>query len=124
VVLAPGLLFFGCRHPESDALYLGELDELAAAAEIEIFRAYSRVTDLSRGYVQDRVRQEGGLVMNLLDRGGVAYVCGATTMAEGVRATLLELRSAMHGVTSERAEEWMQNLTGDRQWLVDVWASS
>ncbi|MFW6867009.1 cytochrome P450 [Nocardioides sp. CPCC 206347] len=123
VALAPGLLFFGCRHPESDELYLGELDELAAAADIEIFRAYSRATDLDRGYVQDLVRQEGGSVMDLLDRGGIAFVCGGTAMAEGVRATLLELRSAMHGVTPDRAAEWMQNLTRDRRWLVDVWAS-
>ena len=57
--LAAGLLFFGCRHPQSDELYLGELEELATAANVQLACAYSRVPELPRVYVQDRVRQMG-----------------------------------------------------------------
>jgi cytochrome P450/NADPH-cytochrome P450 reductase len=121
--LAPGLLFFGCRHPQSDELYLGELAELAAAADVQLAFAYSRIPDLPRVYVQDRVRQMGEQVMSLLDQGGAAYVCGSAAMADGVRTTLAELRQELRCENPEDAQEWMQRLTSDRRWLVDVWAS-
>jgi len=121
--LAPGLLFFGCRHPQSDELYLGELEKLAAAADVQLACAYSRVPDLPRVYVQDRVRQMGEQVMSMLDDGGVAYVCGGAAMADGVRTALVELRQELHDKNAEDAQEWMQQLSTDRRWLVDVWAS-
>jgi cytochrome P450/NADPH-cytochrome P450 reductase len=122
--LGAGLLLFGCRHPQSDDLYLDELDELAAAADIQLARAYSRIDGLPRVYVQERVREMAEQVMGLLDRGGVAYVCGAAAMADGVRATLVELRQELHGDSADDAHDWLQQLTADRRWLVDVWASN
>ena len=121
--LAPGLLFFGCRHPQSDELYLGEMEELAAAADVQLAHAYSRVPGLPRVYVQDRVRQLGEQVMGMLDKGGVVYVCGGASMAEGVRTTLVELRQQLRCACPEDAQEWMRRLAADRRWLVDVWAS-
>jgi cytochrome P450 / NADPH-cytochrome P450 reductase len=123
VELAPGLLFFGCRHPQSDELYLGELEELAAAADVELACAYSRIPGLPRVYVQDRVRERGEQVMSMLDEGGVAYVCGAAAMADGVRTTLVELREELRSKDPEDAQRWIQQLTADRRWLVDVWAN-
>jgi len=120
---APGLLLYGCRHPQSDELYRGELEQLAEAAGVQFACAYSRVPDLPRVYVQDRVREMGDQVLGMLERGGAAYVCGATAMAEGVRSTLLDLRTELRGEKREDAEAWMQELARDRRWLVDVWAS-
>jgi cytochrome P450 / NADPH-cytochrome P450 reductase len=50
-------------------------------------------------------------------------VCGATAMADGVRTTLVELRQERCGEDPEEARRWIQQLTADRRWLVDVWAS-
>jgi len=121
--LAPGLLVFGCRHPQSDQLYLDELEQLAKAADVQLACAYSRVPGLPRVYVQDRLRQMGEQALSLIDQDAVVYVCGATAMAEGVRKALFELRAELRHEDPATAENWMQQLTTDRRWLVDVWAS-
>lgn len=123
VELAPGLLLLGSRHPESDPLYSDELEQMSAAAEVQLTCAYSRVPGLPRMYVQDRLRQLGGQALDILEAGGIAYLCGATAMADGVRATLVELRAALRGESPEAAEDWMQQLVAERRWWVDVWAS-
>jgi len=123
VQLASGLLLFGCRHPQSDELYLGELEELAAAADVQLACAYSRIPELPRVYVQDRMRQLSEQVMNLVDQGAVAYVCGGAAMADGVRTALVELRHELRGEDLDEAETWMQWLATEKRWLVDVWAS-
>ncbi len=120
---APCLLLFGCRHPQSDELYRDELDQLAEAAGVQVVYAYSRVPDLPRVYVQDRLRYMDAYVMDLLGRGGAIYVCGAAAVADGVRTTLVDLRSEVSGESPEEAETWMRELAADRRWLVDVWAS-
>ena len=79
--------------------------------------------DLPRIYVQDRVREMAEQVLEMLDQGGAGYVCGATAMADGVRSTLLDLRTQLRGEKPEDAEAWLQELSRDRRWLVDVWAS-
>ncbi|MEU0314132.1 cytochrome P450 [Nocardioides sp. NPDC006273] len=120
---APSLLLFGCRHPQADELYQGELGQLAEAAGVQLACAYSRVPDLPRVYVQDRLRDMGGYVLDLLEQGAAIYVCGAAVVADGVRSTLVDLRSEMRKETAEDAEAWMKELTESRRWLVDVWAS-
>jgi len=121
--LGTGLLVFGCRHPESDELYEDELERLTTDAHVEFARAYSRVPDQPRLYVQDRIRQMAGQVLALIELGAVIYICGAAAMAEGVRSTLVALRSELPGENGESADHWLRQLTRDRRWLVDVWAS-
>ena len=123
VELGRGLLVFGCRHPQGDLLYGGELEELAAAAGVQLACAFSRVPGLPRVYVQDRIRQLGDEVLSLLEDGGSAYVCGAAAMAEGVRETLVDLRAERAQQGAETAEVWVKQLAADNRYLVDVWAS-
>ncbi|MFI5627046.1 cytochrome P450 [Nocardioides sp. NPDC051685] len=119
----PGVLLFGCRHPQSDELYQGELEQLASEAGVQLACAYSRVPGLPRVYVQDRLREMGAHVLDLLDQNAAIYVCGAAAVADGVRSTLIDLRSELRGENAEDAEVWMKELADDRRWLVDVWAS-
>lgn len=121
--LGPALLVFGCRHPQGDLLYGTELEKLAAAAGTDLAFAYSRVEGLPRIYVQDRLTQLGAKALDLIDQGGAAYICGATAMADGVRASMLELRSGLRGDSAADAEAWLGTLVGQGRWLVDVWAS-
>ena len=122
-VLGPALLVYGCRHPQSDLLYGNELEELAMAAGTDLAYAYSRVEGLPRIYVQDRLTQLGAKALDLIDQGGAAYICGANAMADGVRASMLELRSALRGDSPEDAQSWLSTLAEEGRWLVDVWAS-
>jgi cytochrome P450/NADPH-cytochrome P450 reductase len=121
--LGTGLLVFGCRHPQSDELYVDEMERLTTDANVEFAGAYSRVPHLPRVYVQDRIRQMAQQVLTLIDQGAVTYICGATAMAEGVREALVAARSELPGESPGSAGNWLQELTRDRRWLVDVWAS-
>ncbi|MFC5992844.1 cytochrome P450 [Pseudonocardia hispaniensis] len=121
--LGPGLLVFGCRHPQADELYADELPALVEQGQVEFACAYSRVPGLPRIYVQDRIRQLGGQVLDLIDQGAVIYICGATAMAEGVKQALIEIQAAQSGQNTESAELWLEQLSRDKRWLVDVWAN-
>lgn len=83
-------LFFGARHPSSDALYAEEL-----AAWQEDGRLLSVTTAYSRGsapiYVQDALRRDGERVARLLREGAQVMVCGGRDMATGVAQALGEI---------------------------------
>ena len=119
----PGLLVFGCRHPQADLLYGDELAALANAAGIQLACAYSRVPDLPRVYVQDRLRELGEHVWPLLEDNAVIYVCGSTAMAGGVREALNDLHREHTGSDAGQAESWLAELGAQHRYLVDVWAS-
>lgn len=57
-------------------------------------------------YVQDRLRQEGDLVWELLQQQGHVYVCGdASAMAPTVEKTLIEIFQE-HLVGTRRLVSW------------------
>lgn len=89
----PMHLFFGARHPSSDALYAEEL-----AAWREDGRLASITTAYSRGpapiYVQDALRRDGERVARLLRDGAQVMVCGGRDMAAGVAAAIGEILAA------------------------------
>lgn len=121
--LGPSLLIYGCRHPQYDELYVGELGDLATAACVQLEIVYSRDPSRPRMYVQDQVRLMGRQVMDLVDDGAVLYACGQWAMVDGVRATLVGLRQELRGASAEEAEVWMQQLSADRRWVRDLWSS-
>ncbi|TMD91915.1 MAG: cytochrome P450 [Chloroflexi bacterium] len=123
VRLGPGLMLFGCRHPQADLLYAGEIEDLAHAANVQLACAFSRVPGLPRVYVQDRLLQMGEMVWSLLDQGGTVLVCGSTHMADGVRRCLAELHRERTGSDAATAEGWLRSLSAASRYLVDVWAS-
>lgn len=90
--LSKGLLFFGCRDPESDDLYHDELSEFESAGVVKVYRAYSRAQgfELARGcrYVQDRLAAEAEEIRDLWAQNAIIYVCGSRNMAKGVTAQL------------------------------------
>jgi cytochrome P450/NADPH-cytochrome P450 reductase len=74
-------------------------------------------------YVQDRLIALGEEIHTLLATGAVVYVCGASTMAEGVRTALEDIHRTYSGATEHDAQLWLKELEGDGRYLVDVWAS-
>jgi cytochrome P450/NADPH-cytochrome P450 reductase len=121
--LGPGVLIFGCRHPQTDLLYGDELAELAEAAQVSLVCAFSRVPGLPRVYVQDRLRRLGDTIWPLLESRGSVYVCGSTHMSAGVRAALIDLFRDRTSGDAAAGEAWLGLLAADRRYLVDVWAS-
>lgn len=121
--VAKSLLFFGCRHPEHDYIYREELLAWQAEGIVEIVTAFSRECQ-SKVYVQDRLREHGDSVWQALQSGGYMYVCGdASGMASGVRRALTEIVSEHGQIDFTEAEHFLDKLTANGRYLLDVWAS-
>ena len=122
--IGPALLFFGCRHPEQDFIYAGELRAFAEGGVASLYPCFSRVADRARVYVQDEVLEREDDVWTLLEAGAIVYVCGdATRMAPDVRRAFAAIHRAKTGGTEAQAEAWLDDLVGRNRYLVDVWAS-
>ena len=123
--IGKSLIFFGCRHPEQDFLYEAELKELVAQEVTEMSAAFSRLDPNKKCYVQDDLYARRDEVWQLIEAGAVIYVCGdASRMAPDVRRTFAAIVSEKLKVNSVDAEKWMEKLTGENRYLVDVWASN
>lgn len=80
------MLFFGARKPE-ELPYFGPLLKLPPAF-IDMHLAFSRVPDQPRAYVQDKIREAGNAVTDLLKGDTYIYICGLKGMEAGVMEAL------------------------------------
>ncbi|MGE3539645.1 MAG: bifunctional cytochrome P450/NADPH--P450 reductase [Candidatus Tectimicrobiota bacterium] len=125
VALGQALLFFGCRHPQQDYLYEEELQRFVAQGVTALVVAFSRLAGQEKRYVQDEISAHHEAVWQLLEAGAVVYVCGdASRMAPAVRATFAALYQEHTGADAAAAEHWLQTLTAQQRYCVDVWAAS
>jgi cytochrome P450/NADPH-cytochrome P450 reductase len=119
------LLFFGCRHPETDYIYREELEEFEREGVTTLFTACSRVEGQLKTYVQHQIKEHQDEVWQLLQEGAVVYICGdATRMAPDVRRTFAAIYREKTGADEQAAEQWLNELTNQKRYLVDVWAAS
>ncbi|GCE49663.1 cytochrome P450/NADPH-cytochrome P450 reductase [Thermosporothrix hazakensis] len=122
--VGPSLLFFGCRHAQQDFIYEDELREFERRGLTSLSVAFSREYPDKKVYVQDKLKERKQEVWDLLQQGAVVYVCGdANKMAPDVRRTFIALYQEKMGVSAQAAELWMQQLTEQKRYLVDVWGS-
>lgn len=86
----PMHLFFGARHPSSDALYAEELANWQSEGRLaSVTMAYSRgATPI---YVQDVLRRDAARVARLVSEGAQIMVCGGRDMAAGVASALTDI---------------------------------
>lgn len=121
-VLGPALLFFGCRHPDQDFIYRDELEKFAADGVCDLFVAFSR-HDAEKTYVQDLVRRERGKVWKLIEGGAKIFVCGdGSRMEPDVKRELTRVYSEEKDVDAASAEAWMERMTAENRYVLDVWA--
>lgn len=81
------VLFFGARRPE-ELPYFGPLQKVPDSLLSKHF-AYSRVPGQPKTYVQDMMRQQDGMLGELLSKPAThIYVCGLKGMEQGVDAAL------------------------------------
>ena len=83
------MLFFGARKPE-ELPYFGPLTKLPAEL-MDTTLAFSRVAGQPRTYVQDRIRERGTSVAELLRGDTSIYICGLKGMETGVLDALTEV---------------------------------
>jgi sulfite reductase (NADPH) flavoprotein alpha-component len=122
--LGPMHLFFGCRRRDQDFLYGQQLQAWHDAGAITLHTAFSRETG-KKVYVQQRLREAGETVWQLLQAGGHFYVCGdAGSMAGAVEAALLQIIEAGQPEGGpEGAAAYLQQLADAGRYQRDVWFS-
>ncbi|MCA1192868.1 bifunctional cytochrome P450/NADPH--P450 reductase [Saccharopolyspora sp. 6V] len=109
------VLFFGCRHPEHDDLYVDEFAPHEAAGTLRTYRAYSQRPDDHVRYVQHRLWAQRDTVLDLVERGAHVYVCGdATGMGPAVEDTLIRIGHREHG------SDWIARLAADGRYATDL----
>ena len=122
--VGPAVLFFGCRHPRQDFIYQEELRVFAEQGVAQVFACFSRLVGEQKTYVQDQIRQQRTLVWKLIQEGAVIYVCGdATRMAPDVRRAFAAVHREETGTDEHAADAWLERLTAENRYLVDVWAA-
>lgn len=86
----PMYLYFGTRHPQSDALYAEELSDWKKDGRLAgVSTAFSRTANPA--YVQDILRKDAARICKLITAGGQILVCGGRDMAAGVAAALSDI---------------------------------
>lgn len=83
------MLFFGARKPQ-ELPYFGPLLKLPASF-IDMHLAFSRVEGEPRAYVQDKLREAGPAVAELLKGDTYVYICGLKGMEAGVIEAMRDL---------------------------------
>ncbi|WP_434734296.1 PepSY domain-containing protein (plasmid) [Rhizobium sp. YTUHZ044] len=86
----PMYLYFGTRHPASDALYAEELSDWRQDGRLAgVSTAFSRTANPA--YVQDILRKDAAKIGRLIAAGSQILVCGGRDMAAGVAAALSDI---------------------------------
>ena len=119
--LAPAYLFIGCAHPDKDALFKDELQEWEKEGAVQLFYAYSKASEQSRGckHVQDRLWAERELMVEVFNQGAKLYVCGSSMVGEGVASMTKRIyqdsaEAAGKSPSDEQIESWFQGIKSDR----------
>ncbi|EWC47314.1 hypothetical protein DRE_03433 [Drechslerella stenobrocha 248] len=126
--LAPAMLFFGCKHPEKDALYPDELKAWAELGAVDVRFSYSQAAESSEGckHVQDRMWHDREEAAALFKQNGKIYVCGSRNVGMGVKAVCQKiykesLEKAGKDSSDEVVEQWFEGL-GKERFATDVFA--
>ncbi|MGI2260744.1 assimilatory sulfite reductase (NADPH) flavoprotein subunit [Shewanella sp. GXUN23E] len=115
-------LFFGNPHFEQDFLYQTEWQQYLKSGVLErLDVAFSR-DQADKVYVQHRIREQGALLWQWLERGAHIYVCGdANRMAKDVQQALQEVVITHGGKTEADAQAYLESLRADKRLQKDVY---
>ncbi|KAE8209406.1 hypothetical protein CF327_g6605 [Tilletia walkeri] len=123
-------LFLGCRHSQRDFLFGTEWARLASSsssgnARLEYALAPSRENeDGGKVYVQDKIRECGRLVWEMLsERGAYFYISGSSgKMPEAVREAVKEAVMEHGGMEEAQAERYLDGLETKGRWQEECWS--
>ncbi|XP_004390725.1 NADPH-dependent diflavin oxidoreductase 1 isoform X2 [Trichechus manatus latirostris] len=117
------LLFFGCRHRDQDFYWEAEWRELERRGCLTLVTAFSREQE-QKVYVQQRLRELGPLVWELLDRRGAHfYLAGnAKSMPADVTEALTSIFQEHGGLSGRDAASYLARLQRTLRFQVETWA--
>lgn len=114
------LVFFGCRD-HNDYIYREELGKIQAELgdKLEIITVFSRQGP--KEYVQNRVSEHSGEILELLDSGANVYICGKSSMAREVDMKIQDAVSKAKSLSDSEVKAWAESLKKRGKWKIDVW---
>lgn len=115
-------VFFGDQRKATDFLYEEEWNEWIAKKQIHrLDLAWSR-DQLTKIYVQDRMRENAAELWAWLQGGAHFYVCGdAKRMAKDVDQALLTIIADQGGMGLEQATEYVKQMKKEKRYQRDVY---
>ena len=127
--LAPAVLYYGCRSPDTDLMYSDLLKRWEQLGAVSLRFAFSRKSEDSEGckYVQDRLYHNRSEVVDLFDAGAKLFVCGSRDVGDGVQEILVRITKERfvekegREADDKKAREWLENLRNER-FATDVFA--
>lgn len=117
------VLFFGCRQRDQDFYWEAEWKELQERGCLTLITAFSREQE-QKVYVQHRIREQGPLVWELLERRGAHfYLAGnAKYMPAGVSDALTSIFQEEGGLSSPEAAAYLARLQRTLRFQTETWA--
>ncbi|OIP82938.1 MAG: sulfite reductase [NADPH] flavoprotein, alpha-component [Porphyromonadaceae bacterium CG2_30_38_12] len=115
-------LIFGNRNFESEFLYQTEWqDYIQRGVLTKMDVAFSR-DGTKKLYVQDKLYENASEVYSWLEQGAHIYICGdRKKMAKDVQQVLLKIIENQASVSSEAAQEYLDNLQKNKRLQMDVY---
>jgi sulfite reductase (NADPH) flavoprotein alpha-component len=115
-------LFFGDQKQAFDFLYQEEWDQwLATGALTRLDTAFSR-DQLSKIYVQDRMREKAAELWAWIKAGAYFYVCGdAKRMAKDVDVALHDVIAGQGGMAPAGAADYVKLMKKEKRYQRDVY---
>jgi sulfite reductase (NADPH) flavoprotein alpha-component len=115
-------LFFGDQKKATDFLYEDELTNYQQQGVLtRLDTAFSR-DGTAKDYVQHRMLENGQELWNWFNQGGYFFICGdAKRMAKDVHETLIKIVAEHSGCSTEKAQEYLQNMVKQGRYCRDVY---
>ncbi|EKX54670.1 hypothetical protein GUITHDRAFT_159152 [Guillardia theta CCMP2712] len=121
--LGHNVLIFGCRSSKQDYIYEDEINRWCQNKTISsLFLAFSRENPQQKVYVQNRVRENSQLLVDLIEKGAYIYVCGSTSMAKEVKRAFVGCFQDTRQMSTVEAEDLVHSLSKGGRYLQDVWS--
>ena len=115
-------VFFGDQHRATDFLYEEDWQQWLAQGRVaRVDTAFSR-DQVTKVYVQDKMRESAAELWSWIQGGASFYVCGdAKRMAKDVDTALLDVIAQQGGLDAAAAADYVKQLKKDKRYQRDVY---
>jgi len=118
----PLSLYFGCRHPAKDFIYMDEFESAAKQGVVALVTAFSRFEE-KKVYVQNRLQEHREELWKLLHAQHASfYVCGGTAMGRDIRETIVHVAEKVGGMTTKQAQDFLKKLQTEGRYIQELWS--
>ncbi|KAB2578455.1 NADPH-dependent diflavin oxidoreductase 1 [Lasiodiplodia theobromae] len=119
--LGDTILFFGNRNAAADFFFADEMRERTEKQKMQLATAFSR-DQREKIYIQDRVREHGKEIWNLLQKSARIYLCGSSgKMPEAVRRALEDVIKHEGGMSETEAEKTLRGMVKAGRFRQETW---